>query len=193
MAGARTGTAGRGFVVLAALLALTFGALLALAAQPAVASAGPCPQANARPHTVSLTKIRNAMTCLVNNKRAKHGRRSLKGNQRLELVAGRHTKAMLAESCLRHRCPGEATLSKRVQQSGYTKGRKFWRFAEDLGFESTPRQMLRRLLHSRANRRHLMAADFRDIGVGVGWGTPRANHNDRRFATYTLIFAWRRP
>jgi hypothetical protein len=35
--------------------------------------------------------------------------------------------------------------------------------------------------------------DFRDIGVGVGWGALVADRDDSKFATYTIVLAWRKP
>jgi uncharacterized protein YkwD len=98
---------------------------------------------------------------------------------------------MLAQDCFRHRCPGEPGLNHRVKKSGYTKGWDAFAFAENLGYDNTPRQMVRRWLHSRFNRRNLLDPDFRDIGVGVGWGTPIASLDDSKFETYTIVFGWR--
>ena len=76
---------------------------------------------------------------------------------------------------------------------GYTEGRRSWRFAENLGYENTPLQMIRRWMDSRFNRRNVLNGDFRDIGVGVGWGVPVEGRDDSKFATYTVVFGWRRP
>jgi hypothetical protein len=53
--------------------------------------------------------------------------------------------------------------------------------------------MLGRWLHSPINRHRMLNADFRDVGVGVGWGAPVAGRDDSRFETYTLVVGWRRP
>ena len=53
--------------------------------------------------------------------------------------------------------------------------------------------MIGRWMHSRFNRRTVLNRDFRDIGVGVGWGAPVADRDDSEFATYTIVFGWRRP
>jgi uncharacterized protein YkwD len=98
---------------------------------------------------------------------------------------------MLAQDCFRHRCEGEPGLHKRVKRSGYTKGRRSWQFAEILGYENTPSQMINRWMHSRFNRRKVLDRDFRDLGVGVGWGAPVAGRDDGEFATYTIVFGWR--
>jgi uncharacterized protein YkwD len=167
---------------------------LALSARPGIAPAtAACHHTRAHPHDVPLYKVRKAITCLINRKRAKRDRHLLDPSRRLRLAARNHTKTMLAQDCFRYRCNGEKSLSRRVKRSGYTRGRRSWGFAENLGYENTPRQMVARWMHSIYNRRNLLNRDFRDIGVGVGWGAPVAGRDDSKFATYTIVFGWRRP
>jgi uncharacterized protein YkwD len=137
--------------------------------------------------------MRRAIICLINDRRSKRERHRLERNARLKLAAQRHTKTMLAKDCFRHRCAHEQGLDRRVKRTGYTHDRRSWRFAENLGYENTPIQMIRRWMHSRFNRRNLLDPDFRDIGVGVGWGAPVEGRDDSKFATYTVVFGWRRP
>ena len=161
---------------------------------PGVApAAAACPNARAHPHEVSLTQMRKAITCLVNEERTRRDRRPLRRNRRLKAAAQQHNDEMLARDCFRHRCKGERGLSGRVRASGYTKGRKAWGVAEVLGYENTPRQMIGRWMSSGINRHRILKADFRDIGVGVGWGAPVTGEDDSRFATYTVVVGWRRP
>jgi uncharacterized protein YkwD len=167
--------------------------LLGFALQPGIAPAGAaCRHTRAHPHEVGLSVLRRAITCLVNHRRARRDRRPLERNKRLRHAAQRHNDTMLAEDCFRHRCPGEPGLNRRVKKTGYTRGRDAFGFAENLGYDNTPRQMVRRWLHSRFNRRNLLDRDFRDIGVGVGWGTPISTLDDSKFETYTIVFGWRR-
>jgi uncharacterized protein YkwD len=169
-------------------------ASVALALGPGAASASAaCPHADAHPHEISLPKLRKTVTCLINRKRKKHDRAALRPNAKLTTAAQGHNDVMLAEDCFQHRCPGEPGLGHRIRRSGYLKGQRAWRFAEDLGYDKTPRQMVKRWLHSRFNRHNMLDAGFQDIGVGVGWGAPQAGVDDSEFATYTVVFALRRP
>jgi uncharacterized protein YkwD len=192
-----TAPAGRtpaGWNALLALVGATGGLLLSLALAPGVAPArAACPHAYAHPHQVPLPKIRKAITCLVNKERSRRDRHVLRPNRRLERAAQHHDDAMLAQDCFRHRCKGEPGFNHRVRKSGYTRGERAYGFAEDLGYENTPRQMIGRWLHSPINRHRMLHRDFRDIGVGVGWGAPVAGRDDSRFETYTIVFGWRRP
>jgi len=166
----------------------------AMALGPGLASASAaCPHADAHAHEISLPKLRKTVTCLVNQKRAKHDRGALEPNAMLGMAAQDHNDVMLAKECFRHRCPGEPGLGHRIRKSGYLKGRRAWRFAEDLGYDKTPRQMVKTWLHSEFNRRNMLDAGFKDIGVGVGWGAPnRRISDDSDFATYTIVFGLRR-
>ncbi len=53
--------------------------------------------------------------------------------------------------------------------------------------------MVKVWLHSSFNRRNLLDRGFRDLGAGVGWGAPKRGVDDTDFATYTIVFALRRP
>jgi uncharacterized protein YkwD len=188
------GRTSRAWKALLILATATVGVSLALSTGPGIArAAAACPHALAHPHQVPLPKIRKAITCLVNKERSKRDRRELKPNRRLQLAAQHHNDTMLAQDCFQHRCKGEPGITGRVRKTGYTRGERAYRFAEDLGYENTPRQMIGRWLHSPTNRHRMLNADFRDVGVGVGWGAPVAGRDDSRFETYTLVFGWRRP
>jgi uncharacterized protein YkwD len=178
----------------AALAALTFGLLVALAAAPGTTAAlAACPHANAKPHTTSLANLRTAMRCLVNKKRAKHHLTKLKDNAKLAGAAKKHTDVMLKKDCFKHHCPGEVGLRKRMKRSGYLEGAKAYYFAEDIGFDRTPKRMIQRLINDPYNRGNILNGDFKDIGVGAGWGAPKKARDDRKYATYTILFAWRKP
>lgn len=178
----------------AALALLTLGLFVALAAAPGTTAAlAACPHANAHPHETSLANLRTAMRCLVNKKRAKHDLHKLKDDTHLARAAKRHTNVMLRKDCFKHKCPGEPGLRKRMKRSGYLKGAKAYYYAEDLGFDHTPRRMIRRLMNDPYNRGNILNGKFKDIGVGAGWGAPKKSRDDSKFETYTILFAWRRP
>src|SRR5581483_2730953 len=193
MARARTSRVGRRAGALIALAPLTLAVSMALGASPGTTAAFACAHATDRPHQTSLAKLGKAMQCLVNNKRAKHHLRPLKTSDRLATAARRHTKVMLNQDCFEHQCPGEPPLGKRVKQTGYTKGAKFYRWAEALGYHKSPKRTIRKLMQTSFNRRHILGRRWRDIGVGAGWGAPVAGADDAKLETFTIVFAWRKP
>jgi uncharacterized protein YkwD len=193
MARAWTAPVGRRAGAAIALPLLTLAIFLALGATPGTTAAFACPHATDRPHQTTLRKLDKAMQCLVNNKRGKHNLRPLKRSGQLATAAWRHTKVMLEKDCFEHRCPGEPPLGKRVKRTGYTKGAKRYFYAESLGYHKSPKRTIRKLMQSRYNRRQILGRDWQNIGVGAGWGAPVKGKDDKKFETFTIVFAWRRP
>lgn len=186
-------TAGRTFFASGAALFAALLVCLFLALGPRAApAAAACPHAGAHPHDVTLAQLRTAVTCIVNHTRASHNRHRVASNRQLRRAAQKHDNVMLTQDCFKHQCTAEPGLNARIRHSGYTDGQAAWHFAEVLGYDNTPRQMMKRWLATRYNRRNLLKRDFRDIGVGVGWGAPKLGVLDSRFETFTLVLGWRR-
>ena len=82
-----------------AVAALAAVGLMVPLAAPSAAAADGCDNRNAHPRETSNAKIREATLCLLNRKRAAHGARKLRENQRLAKAArkprGRHGAARL--------------------------------------------------------------------------------------------------
>lgn len=152
-----------------------------------------CAHANARPHQATIRQLRGATLCLLN--RARTGKRlhPLTANLHLTRIAKRHSKLMVAYNCFRHKCSGEDPLPKRLKTSGYLAGAKRWAYAEDLGYESTPRRMVLRWLRSTYDRKNLLRGRYVDVGLGLAVGAPTPHVGNRNFVTYTVDLAWRRP
>jgi uncharacterized protein YkwD len=176
------------------------GLLVALAASLAVL-AGPgasparaatdCPNANAAPSEATLRELRHSITCLINEKRKRHGLHRVDPNRKLKAGAQAHTDVMLAQDCFLHTCTDEPALGRRIRNTGYNDGARSFQFAEDLGYEHTPKEMIRLWMDSAFDSHNILHGRFRDIGVGVGFGAPVEGVNDADFVTYTLELAWR--
>jgi uncharacterized protein YkwD len=184
--------AGRRAGACVALALLTLAVFVALGATNGTTAAFACAHATDGPHQTTLAKLNRAMQCLVNNKRAKHDLRPLKQNSKLATAARSHTKVMLKKDCFEHKCPGEAPFGKRVKRTGYTKGAKRYFYAESLGYHRSPKRTIRKLMQSGYNRRNILGDRWRDIGVGAGWGAPVKGVDDKKFETFTIVFAWRK-
>lgn len=174
------------------LLIVVVAATAVVPAAPASARAADCPHAQARPGHVALGKLRIAVGCLVNNARAKHHLHTVKLNDDLERIAQAHSKRMVRDDCFSHRCAGESSLKRRIKQSPYVHGASSFSYAEELGYESTPKQMVHRWLASVNHRDNILDAGFRDLGVGVRRGAPVTGVQDSKFVTYTLELAARK-
>jgi uncharacterized protein YkwD len=183
----------RGSVGLALALVAALVAAAALFPGTPAAAKG-CAHADSQANQATARQLRRATLCLINQARTARGLSPLALNLHLTDMATRHTKTMLAEHCFRHTCRGEDPLPKRLKKSGYLAGAKKWVYAEDLGFEQTPRQMVARWLHSDFDRRNILGRKYADIGLGLRRGSPKKHSpHGVRFLTYTADLAARTP
>ena len=160
--------------------------LISVASASSPAAGSTCPHATSKPGGASITQLRKATLCLINKARADRGVGELTLNSDLTRMAKHHTRTMLVLNCLKHRCTGELSLAKRVKNSGYTDGATKWSFAEDIGYESTPRQMVNRWLSTNLDERNLLNGAYEDVGIGPGAGAADPGVDDSGFVTYTI-------
>src|SRR4051795_6857545 len=96
------------FVVPRCAVAFAAGlAFAALSAGPASAGSDPkCPNRNDVPTKATVAEAQEAVLCLVNQERAKHGRRPLRESGTLTDAAARHSRDMVARRYFDHNSPG---------------------------------------------------------------------------------------
>jgi len=174
-------------VVAAALLAfaLTGGADDGAAA----GSKGKCAKANASPGEATTEQLGDAVLCLIGKERKKADLKSVDQNGALTRVAEKHTKVMIEENCLDHRCKGEKSLSDRIVNSGYPKPGKRYFFGEVTGCSLTAEAMVDAWMDSRVHRKRILNKKYRDAGIGAGKGSLNVSGCDdgRRRGVYTVI------
>jgi uncharacterized protein YkwD len=157
--------------------------LIASAAAPEPASAARCPGASASPGALSGAARRHAVVCEINRVRRGHGLRPVAANARLNRMASRFARTMVARGFFSHVGPGGATLGARLRAAGY-RGRAAGEvLAWGQGRHATPRAAVRSWLHSPPHRRVLLGRSYRDVGVGVALGSPFGG-GTRSSATY---------
>jgi uncharacterized protein YkwD len=141
------------------------------------AQARACPGADTLP-TIGTTKVTaRATVCLINKKRHRHHIRRLHVNTPLHHAARRHSSYMDKQSCFSHQCSGEPDLLQRLRKTDYlTPGLSRWAYGEDIAWGArtlgTPSEIVKAWMHSPEHRANILSRSFRDIGVGVVWGTP---------------------
>ncbi len=166
---------------------LTFITLLALAtAVPA--TAGACAGKSKSPTKLSRKLARQAVLCLINQRRAHAGRGPLQENSNLDRSAQGHTVAMVRHNHYSHGNAGE-----RIRRTGYLAGATAWSVGENLGWGpkrlGSPRRVVAEWMKSPEHRRVLLGG-FRDIGIGMSKGSPFP-HFGHNTATYTVDLASR--
>jgi len=168
-------------------------ALLAVAAALLIAGAGSalaCERAGADPDKTSLKKIEKATLCLVNDRREKHGARSLDRHSKLDDSSAGHSRDMERSNFFSHTGPGGVSLADRVRRTGYLSGSTDWILGENIawgsGSRAEPKSIVKAWMKSPGHRANILHGSFRDLGVGVVRGGPVGG--TRGAATYTTDF-----
>lgn len=177
----------------AAFLASAAGGPLPLSG-PAVAAAAACPGSDSGPRRISSERAAELVVCLVNKRRSRHGLSQLQTRETLSDAARAHSEHMQRTECFDHACPGEAALSGRYAQSDYLPCGCTWGAAENIAWgprrKGSPRSIVDAWMGSSPHRSNILNGAYRDVGVGVLWGSP--DKRGARAGTYTLDFGYRR-
>ena len=181
-----------GLILVAA--AVAGACLVALFTGSAVSRAAPgCAHADDTRAQASLSELAKATVCLINRERADRDKHRLDDNAKLRTAAKGHTETMLKKDCFKHRCPDEPSLDRRLRKSGYLRHAVSWRYAEDIGCALRPRRMVELFMRDKFNRRNLINAKYRDVGVGTGRGVPSKCNDNESMSTFTVVSASRDP
>jgi uncharacterized protein YkwD len=138
----------------------------------ASAEASSCSGAAARAASASPGKMRSALLCLVNQKRAASGLRALKLDRKLQKAATRHAKDMVRNHFFAHQRPGGPDLTARLRRAGWSGRAWGENIAYGCGSMSTPRATLRMWMHSPPHRAILLSGTYRNGGLGVTASAP---------------------
>ncbi len=175
-----------------AVAALAACGVIVPAVAPATAVAG-CKNRYAHPADVSAGKIKRATLCLLNRKRAAHGKRDLRHNRRLARAARRHAGDMVRRDYFAHTAPGGVSFVDRIMREDYVKPSQGWTLGENLAWGSyrlaTPKSIVRSWMHSPGHRANILDGRFKEIGIGVVRGAPQPR--TQRAATYATSFGTR--
>jgi uncharacterized protein YkwD len=177
----------------AALIAATLVASLALLASPRLesASAASCANAEVLAQELERKALRKALTCLINKERKQRDLVKIRKKRQLQKAAQRHTNAMVKTGCLLHQCPGEADIDQRIRRTGYLDNARRWAYAENTGCAVSAKAMFGRWMDSDYHRGNMLRRKFRHVGVGVS-EHPAADECKPEHATFTAVFGWRK-
>jgi uncharacterized protein YkwD len=162
---------------------LTLLAFIALAIAGPVTAANACVGEAKAPRKLSEQLARQAILCLVNQRRAHAGLGALQENSSLDSSAQGHTVAMAKHDHYSH-----GNAAGRIRHAGYLAGATTWSIGENLawgpGRLGSPKRVVASWMKSPEHRRVLLAG-FRDIGIGMTKGAPFP-HFGHNTATYTI-------
>jgi uncharacterized protein YkwD len=178
-------------------LAVPALACLALLGVPAAAAADTsCANADLQPSAANVAALRASVLCMHNELRSEAGLPALRENARLAAAAERHSSNMVARRFFDHTSPAGATMTDRIERSGYMRPGDSWTVGENLawgsGVRATPREIVGAWMASKGHRANLLRRSFREIGIGIELGAPVALGASMTGATYTADFGVRR-
>jgi uncharacterized protein YkwD len=160
--------------------------LLAIAGLLAWApGAGACPGAQVPAGGESADQARLAMTCVINRVRRHHHLHRVHGTVPLGIAAQEHSDAMNANDFFAH--DGDGTPTSRTAAAGFRGSSIGEVLAFGTGGLGSPAAMVRAWMHSAEHRQILLMRRWRQIGVGVGFGSPTGPDVSGE-ATYTADF-----
>lgn len=144
-----------------------------------------CENTDLQPAIDNTAEVENATLCLINRRRAAHGRKRLHSNSILQGVAASYAHLMVVKSFFDHVAPSGSTFDQRIRDAGYLDGFSGWSIGENIawggGTEATPRSIVRAWMHSPEHRRNILDRHFHDAGLGVAIGLPVAGQSGATF------------
>jgi uncharacterized protein YkwD len=162
-----------------------------LVSVPSASAAEACPAASASASQASKRVLARATLCVLNNARARHNLRPLRLNRKLSTAARRHSSAMVSGRFFSHDSADGASFVERIRDTGYLAGASSWYVGENIAYgsgdRSSPRSIGTAWMNSRPHRANILNASFREIGIGLAFGTPVGGGG----ATYTTDFGQR--
>jgi uncharacterized protein YkwD len=144
-----------------ALLAAAFGASLVIS--------GPATAATAA--TIGNRSMEGSISLIINRKRAAAGCGALITDDRLRVVARKHSADMIAHNFFGHTSFNGATFATRITAVGYTRG-----YGENISWGyRTPTAVVDAWMNSAPHRANILNCSFNYVGVGAAFkadGTP---------------------
>jgi uncharacterized protein YkwD len=178
-------------IVRAALSTLAVSATAATlhAAPAAAAQSDRCPGSLDAPSAATTDTATDAVVCLINAERTSRGMRGLHRDGDLGQAARGHASDMVRRTYFSHVTPGGADLGDRIRHAGYANGQG-WKAGEALGWgtgsRATPAALVDEWLASPPHRHIILDPSYRELGVGVAPGAPRATSSGLAGATYAV-------
>ena len=150
---------------------LLLASAFALAADSSAVAAG-CPGASANAASANSGKLRSAMMCVVNRKRAANGLAPLKVDRRIQRAATRHARDMDKHNYFAHQRAGGPDLTTRLHRAGWHGSAYGETIAYGCGPLGSPKATLRAWMNSPPHRAIILSGSYRHGGVGVVSSTP---------------------
>jgi uncharacterized protein YkwD len=173
----------------AVFMAAAVAALAAPAGAQASAQTAACPGADVVPVAGNLPQVAEATLCLLNDERAAAGLSRISEAQGLTQPSAAYSARMVTERFFAHVAPDGASLTDRLEATGYIDPDGDWTVGENIawgqGNISTARNIMVAWMNSPGHRENILTPEYTEVGIGIYPGTP----GDATWgATYTTDF-----
>lgn len=125
---------------------------------------------------ISQPEYDGAILCLLNQQRTERGLSALRMNSRLSSAAQQHSSSMNLDGYFSHDSSDGSGFESRISASGYLRRSRAWALGENIAWGSwvlgTPQAIVASWMKSPPHRANILQRRFREIGVGVDWGSP---------------------
>jgi uncharacterized protein YkwD len=143
---------------------------------PAAAKAKTCTGTTLHASQLPPEDYGDAILCLLNRERAAEGLKPVRYNAQLSAAALPFTVAMREQSFFDHTAPDGSTPTTRIRATGYLKNARRWMLGENIAwgesYKGTPAAIMAAWMASPGHRENILTARFREIGIGVAYGSP---------------------
>ena len=158
-----------------------------------VAAGAACGDSALAPAPDNLAQVAASVLCLLNAERADAGLAPLTRNGQLDAASQGMSDEMVRGHFFAHETPDGRNLVDRVKPTGYLPESDKWVLGENLawgsGGLSTPEAIVNGWMNSPGHKANVLAADYKDIGIGIVLGSPTTSQTGG--TTYTTDFGAR--
>jgi uncharacterized protein YkwD len=131
----------------------------------------------------------------LNNVRVEHGLKPLKPNAQLGAAATQHSTQMLARGYFAHESPDGSAFWKRIREYYPQPSYGTWAVGENLIWSAPsldPKKAVELWMASPGHRKNILAANWREIGIGAVTATGAGTFGGRQVTVITTDFGVRR-
>ena len=141
-----------------------------------------CSDVDVQPSPQNLAHVSDVIFCLMNAMRANAGLPPLTQESRLAGASIGHSQDMVDNKYFAHDALDGTDLVARLRAAAYIPRAGQWVVGENLawgaGSLATPQALVNAWMNSPPHRENLLASDFREVGMGVVFGTPSQDAPD---------------
>lgn len=141
-----------------------------------------CTDVDVQPTPQNLPHVSDVILCLMNAMRANAGLPPLAQQGELAQASVEHSQDMVDNKYFAHDSLDGRDVVARLKAVAYIPKSGDWAIGENLAWGSgtlaTPKSLVNAWMNSPPHRENLLASDYREVGMGVVFGTPSAQAAD---------------